>query len=246
MSDQPAYPTYESLGVRPLINCQGTYTIISGSLILPAVRQAMVAASKQYVHLDELMEAVGTRIGELMQCEWGLVTNGCAAALCQVTAACVAGTDPEQMARLPDTTGMRNQVLVQPSHRHGYDHAVRMVGVELVEVETLTELDAALSDRTAMLLVFGDAAERGQISVADMAAAGQRHGVPTLVDAAAERPDAPNWYLEQGVDAVAYSGGKCLRGPQAAGLVLGAQGTVTGGLPQRGTAPRAGEADEGG
>ena len=221
MSDQPAYPTYESLGVRPLINCQGTYTIISGSLILPAVRQAMVAASKQYVHLDELMEAVGTRIGELMQCEWGLVTNGCAAALCQVTAACVAGTDPEQMARLPDTTGMRNQVLVQPSHRHGYDHAVRMVGVELVEVETLTELDAALSDRTAMLLVFGDAAERGQISVADMAAAGQRHGVPTLVDAAAERPDAPNWYLEQGVDAVAYSGGKCLRGPQASGLVLG-------------------------
>ena len=164
-----AYPTYESLGVRPLINCQGTYTIISGSLILPEVRQAMVEASKQYVHLDELMEAVGARIGELMQCEWGLVTNGCAAALCQVTAACVAGTDPEKMARLPDTTGMKNQVLVQPSHRHGYDHAVRMVGVEMVEVETLAELDAALSDRTAMLLVFGDAAERGPISVADMA-----------------------------------------------------------------------------
>ena len=216
-----AYPTYESLGVRPLINCQGTYTIISGSLILPEVRQAMVDASKQYVHLDELMEAVGARIGELMQCEWGLVTNGCAAALCQVTAACVAGTDHEKMARLPDTTGMKNQVIVQPSHRHVYDHAVRMVGVEMVEVETLAELDAALSDRTAMLLVFGDAAERGPISVADMAAAGQRHGVPTFVDAAAERPDVPNWYLEQGADAVAYSGGKCLRGPQASGLVLG-------------------------
>ena len=221
MSSQLAYPTYESLGVRPLINCEGTYTIISGSLILPEVRQAMVEASKQYVHLDELMEAVGARIGELMQCEWGLVTNGCAAALCQVTAACVAGTDREKMARLPDTTGMKNQVLVQPSHRHVYDHAVRMVGVEMVEVETLAELDAALSDRTAMLLVFGDAAERGPISVADMAAAGHKHGVPTFVDAAAERPDAPNWYLEQGADAVAYSGGKCLRGPQASGLVLG-------------------------
>ena len=221
MSGDRVYPTYESIGVRPLINCQGTYTIISGSLILPEVRQAMVEASKQYVHLDELMEAVGTRIGELMQCEWGLITNGCAAALCQVTAACVAGTDQKKMARLPDTTGMKNQVIVQPSHRHGYDHAVRMVGVEMVEVETLAELEAALSDRTAMLLVFGDAAERGPISVADMAAAGQRHGVPTLVDAAAERPDAPNWYLEQGVDAVAYSGGKCLRGPQASGLVLG-------------------------
>ncbi|MDE2810159.1 MAG: aminotransferase class V-fold PLP-dependent enzyme, partial [Gemmatimonadota bacterium] len=221
MSGQLAYPTYESLGVRPLINCQGTYTIISGSLILPEVRQAMVEASKQYVHLDELMEAVGARIGELMQCEWGLITNGCAAALCQVTAACVAGTDHEKMARLPDTTGMKNQVIVQPSHRHVYDHAVRMVGVEMVEVETLAELNAALSDRTAMLLVFGDAAERGPISVADMAAAGLRHGVPTFVDAAAERPDAPNWYLEQGADAVAYSGGKCLRGPQASGLVLG-------------------------
>ncbi len=221
MSDALAHPTYESLGVRPLINCQGTYTIISGSLILPEVRQAMVEASKQYVHLDELMEAVGTRIGALMQCEWGLVTNGCAAALCQVTAACVAGTDPEKMARLPDTTGMKNQVLVQPSHRHVYDHAVRMVGVEIIEVETRADLEAALSDRTAMLLVFGDAAERGAISVADMAAAGRRRGVPTFVDAAAERPDAPNWYLEQGADAVAYSGGKCLRGPQAAGLVLG-------------------------
>ncbi|MCE2450340.1 MAG: aminotransferase class V-fold PLP-dependent enzyme, partial [Candidatus Latescibacteria bacterium] len=116
---------------------------------------------------------------------------------------------------------MKNQVLVQPSHRHGYDHAVRMVGVEIIEVETLADLEAGLSDRTAMLLVFGDAAERGQISVADMAAAGQRHGVPTFVDAAAERPDVPNWYLEQGADAVAYSGGKCLRGPQASGLVLG-------------------------
>lgn len=221
MSGSLAYPTYESLGVRPLINCQGTYTIISGSLILPEVRQAMVEASKQYVHLDELMEAVGARIGELMQCEWGLVTNGCAAALCQVTAACVAGTDHEKMARLPDTTGMKNQVIVQPSHRHVYDHAVRMVGVEMVEVETLAELEAAVSNRTAMLLVFGDAAERGPISVADMAAAGQRHGVPTFVDAAAEQPDVPNWYLEQGVDAVAYSGGKCLRGPQASGLVLG-------------------------
>lgn len=221
MNGPLAHPTYESLGVRPLINCRGTFTIISGSLILPQVRQAMVAASEQYVHLDELMEAVGARLGALMQCEWGLVTNGCAAALCQVTAACVAGTDPASMARLPDTEGLPNEVLVQPSHRHGYDHAVRMVGVQLIEVETLAELKDALSERTAMLLAFGDAAERGPISIAEMAAAGRQHGVPTLVDAAAERPDAPNWYLEQGADAVAYSGGKCLRGPQASGLVLG-------------------------
>ena len=241
-----AYPTYESLGVRPLINCQGTYTIISGSLILPAVRQAMTTASKQYVHLDELMEAVGTRIGELMQCEWGLVTNGCAAALCQVTAACVAGTDPEKMARLPDTTGMKNQVLVQPSHRHGYDHAVRMVGVEMVEVETLAELNAALSDQTAMLLVFGDAAERGQISVADMAAAGQRHGVPTFVDAAARAAGLAQLVFGARSRCGSLFGRQVPARAAGGGLGLRAQGTVAGRLPQRGTAPRAGEADEGG
>ena len=141
-------PTYEGIGVRPLINCKGTYTIISGSVMLPQVRQAMFEASQRYVHIEELMEAVGARIAELMQCEWGLVTNGCAAALCQITAACVAGTDPEKMARLPDTTGMKNEVIVQSSHRHTYDHAVRMVGVRLIEVATRADLQAALSERT--------------------------------------------------------------------------------------------------
>jgi len=214
-------PTYDAIGVRPLINCRGTYTIISGSVILPQVRQAMYLASQQYVHLEELMDRVGARIAERMQCEWGLVTNGCAAALCQITAACVAGSDPANITRLPNTSGMKNRVLVQPSHRHVYEHAVRMVGVEMIEVETVTDLRDAIDDATAMLLVCGDAAERGQITVRQMADIGREHGIPTFVDAAAERPDVPNWYLEQGADAVAYSGGKCLRGPQASGLVLG-------------------------
>ena len=216
-------PTYESIGVRPLINCRGTFTIISGSVILPEVREAIVLASQRYVNIDELMEAVGARIAELMDCEWGLITDGCAAALCQVTAACVAGSDPEKMIRLPDTTGMKNEVIVQTCHRNVYDHAIRMVGVKMIEVDTKAELEAALNDRTAMLFVFGDAEERGQITTKEMADIGHEHGIPTFVDAAAERPDVPNWYLEQGADAVAYSGGKCLRGPQASGLVLGRQ-----------------------
>jgi L-seryl-tRNA(Ser) seleniumtransferase len=221
MSHSREFPTYESLGVRPLINCMGTFTIISGSVMLPEVRQAMAEASRRYVHLDELMEAAGARIAALMQCEWGLVTNGCAAALCQITAACVAGADPEKMARLPDTTGMKNTVIVQASHRHVYDQAIRMVGVRMVEVRTRAELEAAIDSQTAMLAVLGGAAERGEISVAEMAEIGHAHGVPTLVDAAAERPDVPNRYLADGADAVGYSGGKCLRGPQASGLVLG-------------------------
>ena len=214
-------PTYESIGVRPLINCRGTFTIISGSVILPEVREAIVLASQRYVNIDELMEAVGARIAELMDCEWGLITDGCAAALCQVTAACVAGSDPEKMIRLPDTTGMKNEVIVQTCHRNVYDHAIRMVGVKMIEVDTKAELEAALNDRTAMFFVFGDAEERGQITTKEMADIGHEYGIPTFVDAAAERPDVPNWYLEQGADAVAYSGGKCLRGPQASGLVLG-------------------------
>ncbi|MEE2658991.1 MAG: aminotransferase class V-fold PLP-dependent enzyme [Candidatus Latescibacterota bacterium] len=215
------FPTYDSIGLRPLINCRGTYTIISGSLLLPEARAAMVEASKQYVHLDELHEVVGKRIAELMQCEWGMVVNGCAAALCQIAAAAVAGADPEKMVRLPDTMGMANEVIVQKSHRHTYDHAVRMVGAKMIEVETRADLAAALNDRTALLLMFGDAAERGKISIAEMAEVGRERGIVTFVDAAAERPDVPNVYLADGVDAVGYSGGKCLRGPQSSGLILG-------------------------
>jgi len=216
-----SFPTYESIGVRPLINCRGTYTIISGSVILPEVRQAMVEASKRYVHLDELMEGVGKRLGQVMQAEFGIVTDGCAAALCQVTAACIAGTDPEKMKRLPDTAGMKNEVITQPSHRHIYDHAIRMTGARMVEVKSVQELEGAVNERTAMIAVFGDAAQRGEVALAELVRVGKKHKIPILVDAAAERPDVPNCYLEAGVDAVAYSGGKCLRGPQASGLVLG-------------------------
>ena len=214
-------PTYESIGVRPLINCKGTLTIVSGSLLLHEARQAMAEAAGAYVQMEELMEQVGARIGELMQAEFGLVTCGCAAALCQITAAGVVGADPEKIKRLPDTTGMRNEVITLKSHRHVYDHAIRMVGVKLVEVESREEMEAAMNENTALVAIFGDAADRGEVSVADMVSIAHAHNVPVLVDAAAERPDTPNVYLEDGVDAVAYSGGKCLRGPQASGLVLG-------------------------
>ena len=221
MSANSQITNYADLGVRPFINCIGTITTLSGSLVLPEVRQAMGEASSGYVKIAELMDAVGLRIAQVMQCEYGIVTAGCAAALTQLTAACVAGTDSSKMARLPDTKDMKNEIIVQKSHRVGYDRAITAVGTRFVEVETLGELEAAYTDRTAMIFIFGDAAERGQISVADMAASGHARAVPSIVDAAAERPDAPNWYLRQGVDAVAYSGGKCLRGPQVSGLVLG-------------------------
>ncbi|MBT3343798.1 MAG: aminotransferase class V-fold PLP-dependent enzyme [Gemmatimonadetes bacterium] len=220
MSTNPV-SSYEDLGVRPLINCIGTVTRYSGSLMLPEARQAMQDASQSYVMIEELMDAVGARLAQVMACEWGLVTNGCAAALAQVTAACIAGDDPAKMHSLPDTTNLKNEVIVQASHRMGYDRVIRAMGATFIEVTTLDDLEAAYTDRTAMIFVFGDAAERSEITVKELVASGRAHSVPVFVDAAAERPDVPNVYLEQGVDAVAYSGGKCLRGPQASGMVLG-------------------------
>lgn len=214
-------PTYDSLGVRPLVNCRGTLTIIGGSLMLPEVVEAMGEASRRFVNLEELMEAVGARLAELLQVEWGLVTSGCAAALCQITAACVAGRDPDKIDRLPDTTGMKDQVVVPAGQRHGYDLAIRMVGVEIVEVESREELAAAVGDRTAMFALKGNICDHGPISIADLVRVGRPLGIPILVDAAAERPEIPNRYLEAGADAVAYSGGKCIRGPQSSGLVVG-------------------------
>lgn len=214
-------PTFKSLGVRTFINCRGTYTILSGSRALPQVAEAALEATNHYVHLDELMARVGQRLAELTGAEWGYVASGCAAALTEITAACIAGADPELMARLPDTTGMKDEVIMQAAHRCSYDRAILMTGARIVEVVTPADLEAAINERTALIAITGDQAHLGQIPVAAMIEIGHRHGIPCLVDAAAERPDVPNRYLQMGADAVAYSGGKCLRGPQSSGLVLG-------------------------
>lgn len=214
-------PTFASLGVRPLVNCMGTYTRISGSRALDATVEAMSLATNHYVLMEDLFKAVGRRLADLTGAEWGYVAAGCAAALTEITAACIAGGDPEKMARLPDTTGMANEVIMQRGHRNSYDRAIRLAGARIVEIETMAELEAAVSARTAMLAITGDQAHLGRIPVKEMIAFGNRRGIPVLVDAAAERPDVPNMYLEMGADAVGYSGGKCLRGPQASGLVLG-------------------------
>lgn len=216
-----AVPTFASLGVRPLINCRGTYTIISGSRLLPQAAQAMLEASNHYVHMEELMERVGERLAELTGAEWGLITCGCAAAINQITAACIAGADPERMARLPDATGMPNEVISQRAHRNAYDRAIDLAGGRIVEVVTEADLRAAISERTAMITITGDLEAESTIPVERMIAIARERGIPCFVDAAAQRLAVPNRYLAMGADAVGYSGGKCLRGPQASGLLLG-------------------------
>ena len=215
---------YQSIGVEPIINCRGTFTIIGGSVERPEVIEAMEAASGYFVQYDELAEGVGKRLAEITGAEWGLVAAGCAAGIKHITAACVTGGNPEKLIRIPDISDLEKTQVIAPRYsRTAYDHAVRNVGVELVMVETPQELERAINDRTAMIyLVTGPASDPGQaLSLEVIAKIAAPHKIPILADAAAENLTIPNVHLEQGANAVAYSGGKALCGPQCAGLVLG-------------------------
>lgn len=210
-----------------MINCKGTFTIISGSQSLPEVKQAMLEASKHYVHLDELIEGVGKRLASLTGAEWGIVTNGCAAALTHATAACIAGADPEKLQRLPNLAGLKNEVIAPRHSRNVYDHAIRMLGVKIVDVEDADQLRKAFNPRTAMVMVLAaPEADREPLSTSTVSRIAREHNVPVIVDAAAEILTIPNKHLQAGATMVAYSGGKCLRGPQAAGLLLGRKDIV--------------------
>jgi uncharacterized pyridoxal phosphate-dependent enzyme len=219
---------YQSIGVRPIVNARGTYTILSGSTMLPEVRAAMDAAARHYVHLDELAEAVGARLATLTGAEWGLVTNGCAAGLTHATAACVAGGNPDLHVRIPDLRGFPRDEAVIPKHsRNVYDAALRAVGVRVIEVSTEAELKAALGPRTALVYILaGPEADESPLNTKVVASMAHERGVPVLVDAAAEILTVPNVHLQCGATLVAYSGGKCIRGPQAAGLLLGRKDLV--------------------
>ena len=219
---------YESIGVRPLINARGTFTIISGSLMLPEVRAAIDAAAQQHVHLDELMAAIGARLAEVTKAEWGMVASGCAAALTHATAACVAGGNPDLHVRIPNLSGFAKDEVIIPRHsRNVYDAAVRAVGVRVIDVGTPEELEAAFGPRTAMIyLLAGPNADNSPLNTKTIAALARQKQVPVLVDAAAEILTVPNVHLENGATLVAYSGGKCLRGPQSAGLLLGRKDLV--------------------
>jgi L-seryl-tRNA(Ser) seleniumtransferase len=219
---------YQAIGVRPIINCRGTFTIIGGSLELPEVRAAKEAAAMHYVHLDELMDAVGQRLAELTKAEWGIVTSGCAAALAHATAACVAGANPDKHVRIPNLNGFAKDEVIMPKHsRNVYDAAVRSVGVRVIEANTPEEYEAAFGPRTAMVYVLaGPRAETGPMALEVLTGIANKKNVPVLVDAAAEVLTIPNVHLQKGAALVGYSGGKCLRGPQCAGLLLGRKDLV--------------------
>ena len=218
----PGPQIYQSIGVEPVINCRGTFTIIGGSVERPEVRAAMDAASKYFVQMDELADGVGRRLAELTGAEWGMVSAGCAAGLKHVTVACVTGGNPEKLIRVPDLTGFeKTEVIIPRSSRNVYDHAVRNVGVTVITVETPEELERAINPRTAMIYMTSGGQPSNPLSLEAVAKIAQPKHIPILVDAAAEILTIPSVHLQKGATIVAYSGGKAICGPQCAGLLLG-------------------------
>ena len=213
----------KELGVRPFINAAGTYTAMTASLMPDEVMDAINYASKHYVMLDELHDKVGERLAALVHAEAAMVTCGAASALTLGTAAVLTGTDRQKIVDLPNLATMKSEVIIQKSHRFGYDHAVRNCGVKLVEVETREDLERAVNPQTALMLFYNNNNKEGRIQDEEFVQLGKKHGIPTFNDAAADVPPVENlWkYTKMGFDLVTFSGGKGMRGPQSSGLLLG-------------------------
>ena len=231
---------YERLGVPTLINATGPATRLSGSLLAAEVTEAMKEASQYCVDMTELQGRASQIIAEITEAEAGYVTSGAAAALLLGTAACVAGLDPSRMSQLPDTRGMKNEVIMVRSQRNSYDHAVRSVGIRLVEVglpdrfsgagvrdAEAWEIADAITERTAA--VYYVATLRALPSLEEVVQVCQSREVPVLVDAAGQLPPASNLrkFVAQGADLVAFSGGKAIRGPQSTGILCGRKGLIS-------------------
>lgn len=212
---------FTEIGVRPILNARGTYTIITGSCSLPEVKRAMYEASFYFVELDELMPAVGREIASLMGAPSAVVTTGCEAAIALATLACTAGADIEKCQALPYVRE-KTKVIIPKHSRNPYDFGVRTTGAEIIEVQTAEQLEDSLTSQVAMVYVMSSpAAAKGPLSIANICRIAASKNVPVFVDAAAEEPLSPNIHIQAGASLVGYSGGKCMRGPQAAGVLLG-------------------------
>ncbi len=231
---KPARPNiYSKLGIKPIINGVGTVTVLGGSIMPPEVVQAMVDASHYFVPLPELNKKAGARIAELIGVPAAMITCGAASAIMVGTAACLARGDAKIMARLPDTSESRGEVIQQKKHRSGYEQQMLAAGARIVWVETAEEAERAINDRTAMMFFLNKNEPEGLIKRDEWIAIGKKHGVPTFNDAAADIPPVSNLsaYVKQGFDLVAFSGGKGLLGPQASGLLLGREDLIEAARP---------------
>jgi L-seryl-tRNA(Ser) seleniumtransferase len=217
---------YEELGVTTVINGQGTMTILGGSLMRPEVEAAMALASEHFCSIPELEVAAGKRIAEMLKLPadyTGLVTSGAAAAMQSGLAGILTGDNEQFIQQLPDLTGMKSEVIIQKSHRNGFDHQLRSTGVKLIEIETRDELRKAVNSKTAMMHFSNFANAAGHIKVDEWVKLGKEYKIPCFNDGAADTPPVSHlWdYAHMGYDLIAFSGGKAIRGPQCAGLLIG-------------------------
>lgn len=230
---------FEQLGIPTIVNAKGTSTRVSGGIMPDEVAEAMRQATQACVDMPTLQARASEIIAEVTGAEAGIVTSGAAAGLLLGTAACIAGLDPSIMNRLPDTTGLKDEVVVVRSQRNFYDHAVRQAGVRLVEVGIADryagaglrdaepwEIADAVTERTASVLYV--ATPQSEPSLAEVVAVAHARGVPVLVDAAGQLPPATNLrrFIAEGADLVAFSGGKAILGPQASGILAGRRDLV--------------------
>jgi D-glucosaminate-6-phosphate ammonia-lyase len=229
-----AMTVYDTLGVRTIINAKGAATRLSGGIMRQEVSAAMVEASKHCVDIAELQAAASKQIANATGAEAGYVASGASACLLLATAACIAGLDPGRMARLPDTRGMKNEVIMIRSQRNFYDHAIRAAGATIIEVGLPDryagagardaegwEIEDAITERTAAIFYVANAASQPSLPV--VTAIAKRHKLPVIVDAAGQLPPQSNLkrFIKEGADLVAFSGGKVLGGPQASGFLCG-------------------------
>jgi len=214
---------FKELGVRTFINAAGTYTFMTGSLMPPEVVDAIQYATGDYVNLDDVQDKVGERIAELVGCEYATVTAGCASAITLGTAGVLTGLDASKVEQIPDLTGLKSEVIMQESHKIGYAHAIRNCGVDMIYIKTRKELEKAINEKTAMMWFLNTGNNDGEIKHEEWVEVAQKNGIPTFNDCAADVPPVENlWkYTKMGFDLVGFSGGKGIRGPQSAGLLLG-------------------------
>ena len=232
---KPVPEIYRRLGVRPVIHGAGTTTRYGGSMLRPESLEAMREASQALVNLDEMNEAAGAAIARMLGAEAAFVTSGASAGLILQAAACIAGTDPAKITRLPDTSGMRNEIVIQRAHRFAYDQAYRVAGGALVEIGLARrtqpfELEAAITDRTAAVayLISPFTSPPGVLTLEQTIAIAHQRGVPVIVDAASMLPPRENLtkFLRLGADLVSFSGGKGIRGPQSTGILAGTRALI--------------------
>lgn len=222
---------YEELGVPTVINCEGTMTMLGGSLPHPQLEAVMFMAGKHFVSIPDLEVAAGNRIAQMLKLPDGytaLVTSGAAAAIQSGLAGILTGDNEALIRQIPDLTGMKSEVIIQKTHRNPFDHQLRTTGVKLVEIETREQLRRAVNDRTAMMHFSNFANESGQIKVDEWVKLAKEYKIPCMNDAAADTPPVSHlWdYANMGYDLITFSGGKAIRGPQCAGMLLGRKDLV--------------------